>query len=83
MKIRGQDNMALFLGINGGSSGCRGRLCDDAGNVLGQGEAAYPHPFATFRAEADAYTACLGAHAGRGQVRSTAWSGYAGQIGIA
>ena len=120
MKIREQDDDTLFLGIDGGGSGCRVRLCDVAGNVLGQGEAgaantllglakvfdeiteathqalaqagrsaddigqlhagaglaglslarerqalaAYPHPFASFRAEADAYTACLGAHEG-------------------
>jgi len=110
----------LFLGIDGGASGCRVRLCDGAGNILGQGQAgpantllglgqvfgqiteatrqalrqaglagdvigqlhagaglaglsitrerqklaAFAHPFASFRAEADAYTACLGAHDG-------------------
>ncbi|MBV40407.1 MAG: N-acetylglucosamine kinase [Rhodospirillaceae bacterium] len=120
MKISEQDKTALFLGIDGGGSGCRVRLCDGAGNVIGQGEAGaantllglakvfdeiqaatsqalaqaglpadtiaqlhagaglaglslarerdslatYPHPFATFRAEADAYAACLGAHGG-------------------
>ena len=120
MKISKQDKTALFLGIDGGGSGCRVRLCDGAGNVIGQGEAGaantllglakvfgeiraatfealaqaglpadtiaqlhagaglaglsmarerdalatYPHPFATLRAEADAYAACLGAHGG-------------------
>jgi glucosamine kinase len=120
MKIREQHMTALFLGIDGGGSGCRVRLCDKAGRVLGQAEAgaantllglskafdeikkathqalaqagmpaddicqlhagaglaglslarerqalaAYPHPFATFRAETDAYAACLGAHGG-------------------
>lgn len=110
----------LFLGIDGGGSGCRVRLCDGVGKVLAEGRggpantqlglaeifaeitkathqalraaelapdlmtklhagaglaglslarerqrlAAYPHPFATFRAETDAYAACLGAHDG-------------------
>ena len=110
----------LYLGIDGGGSGCRVRLCDGAGENLGQGEAGhantllglpevfgqitdaarqalgqaglaghmikqlhagaglaglslarerqkladFAHPFATFRAEADAYAACLGAHDG-------------------
>ncbi|MDA1098868.1 MAG: N-acetylglucosamine kinase [Proteobacteria bacterium] len=113
----------LFLGIDGGGSGCRVRLCNGAGDVLGQGQAgpantllglgavfaeittathqalaqaglpgsgseligqlhagaglaglslareqkklaAFAHPFATFRAETDAYAACLGAHDG-------------------
>jgi glucosamine kinase len=110
----------LFLGIDGGGSGCRVRLCDGAGTILGHGQAGpantllglpnifkqitdatrlaleqagladdligqlhagaglaglsitrerqkvavFAHPFATFRAEADAYTACLGAHDG-------------------
>ncbi len=118
-----EHNGPLFLGIDGGGSGCRVRLCDSAGTVLGQGEAGpantllglpkvfaeignatrlaltqaglpgqiddrigqlhagaglaglsllreqrklaeFAHPFATFRAETDAYTACLGAHDG-------------------
>ena len=29
----------LFLGIDGGGSGCRVRLCDGAGKILGEGEA--------------------------------------------
>ena len=110
----------MFLGIDGGGSGCRVRLCDGAGKILGQGQggpantqlglpeifaeiikathqalaeagladdvigqlhagaglaglslareretlAAHAHPFASFAARADAYTACLGAHDG-------------------
>ncbi len=113
----------LYLAIDGGGSGCRVRLCDGEGEILGQGQAgpantllglpeifneitkatrqalaqanlpggidaligqlhagaglaglsltrerrklaAFAHPFATFHAEADAYTACLGAHDG-------------------
>lgn len=110
----------LFLGIDGGGSKCRARLCDDSGRVLGEGEAGaanvalgldiafreirkaaalaladaglpdvplsdlhagaglaglllrqqreglrlYAHPFASFEADTDAYTACLGAHGG-------------------
>lgn len=115
-----QAKAPLFLGIDGGGSGCRVRLCDRAGEILGEGQAgpantllglpkvfdeiaaatnqalgqaglptdligrlhagaglaglslarerrklaAFAHPFASFRAEADAYTACLGAHGG-------------------
>lgn len=111
---------ALFLGIDGGGSKCRARLCDREGQVLGEGQAGaanvalgfdfafgeirkaaalaladagladvplsglhagaglagmplrrereelrrYPHPFASFEADTDAYTACLGAHDG-------------------
>ncbi len=29
----------LFLGIDGGGSKCRARLCDGAGRALGEGEA--------------------------------------------
>ncbi len=110
----------LFLGIDGGGSKCRARLCDRAGQVLGEGQAGaanvalgldvafgeigkaavlaledaglaevplsalhagaglagmpqkrerdelrrHPHPFASFEADTDAYTACLGAHGG-------------------
>lgn len=110
----------LFLGIDGGGSKCRARLCDGAGRALGEGEAGaanvalgldvafgeirkaaehaledaglsdvplsdlhagaglagmplrrereelrrHPHPFASFEADTDAYTACLGAHGG-------------------
>ncbi len=116
----GHEMAPLFLGIDGGGSGCRVRLCNQAGDVLGQGAAGaantllgldkvfdeigqasrqalaqanlpndiigklhvgaglaglslareraaladYSHPFATFRAETDAYAACLGAHDG-------------------
>ncbi len=35
----GYETTALFLGIDGGGSGCRVRLCDGAGKILGQGEA--------------------------------------------
>ena len=110
----------LFLGIDGGGSKCRARLCDREGHVLGEGQAGaanvalgldvafgeirkatalalegagladvplsslhagaglagmplkrereelrrHPHPFASFAADTDAYTACLGAHDG-------------------
>ncbi len=110
----------LFLGIDGGGSKCRARLCDREGRVLGEGQSGaanvalgldntfgeirkatalaledagladvplstlhagagiagmpqrrereelrrHPHPFATFDADTDAYTACLGAHDG-------------------
>lgn len=110
----------LFLGIDGGGSKCRARLCDRGGHVLGEGQAGaanvalglditfgeirkaaalaledagladvplsalhagaglagmplrrereelrrHPHPFASFEADTDAYTACLGAHGG-------------------
>lgn len=110
----------LFLGIDGGGSKCRARLCDREGHVLGEGQSGaanvalgldvtfgeirkatalaledagmadaplsalhagaglagmpqrrereelrrHPHPFASFAADTDAYTACLGAHGG-------------------
>jgi glucosamine kinase len=31
--------MRLYLGIDGGGSGCRAAVCDDAGRVLGRGSA--------------------------------------------
>ncbi|MCA3553720.1 MAG: ATPase, partial [Rhodobacter sp.] len=31
--------MALFLGIDGGGTGCRAAVCDDAGRILGEGRA--------------------------------------------
>jgi glucosamine kinase len=31
--------MALFLGIDGGGSGCRAAVCDGTGTILGQGQA--------------------------------------------
>ncbi len=111
---------SLFLGIDGGGSKCRARLCDREGQVLGEGQSGaanvslgldiafaeiskaaalalenagladvplsdlhagaglagmplrrereelrrHPHPFASFEADTDAYTACLGAHDG-------------------
>ena len=29
--------MALFLGIDGGGTGCRAAVCDGAGRILGEG----------------------------------------------